>query len=386
MQGTVERAKQLFKSKFGANPEAGGAAPGRVNLIGEHTDYCDGFVFPMALEMNTVVLGRKKVDGAQKITLYSEVYNDEVAEFEMSDEKGSEVPSWANYLRGVVAIYGKNGYDIPGFDAVVATDVPVGGGVSSSAAFEMATAMFVEDLCDKPNDPTKRAQWGQQCEHNYVGLMCGIMDQMISSKASKGRALLIDCRSYNCEEVPLADPDVCVLVCNSNVKHSLTGSEYPTRVKQCRAVADAIGVTALRDATMDQLHNVKDKLSETEFRRGRHVITEDERVLRAKDALISKNYELFGKLMAESHESLRDDYEVSIPEIDFLVETALAHKGVYGSRITGGGFGGCTVTLVRTGDAKALEEELAQKFREKFSVDVTIFITKAGEGAQRVGL
>mmetsp|Transcript_9384 Transcript_9384/g.40716 ORF Transcript_9384/g.40716 Transcript_9384/m.40716 type:complete len:390 (-) Transcript_9384:676-1845(-) len=382
----VSRAKALFKSKFGADAEVGGAAPGRVNLIGEHTDYCDGFVFPLALQFSTVVLGRKNPAHADTVVVCSEAQNQETAEFAISDGMKAGEPAWTNYVRGMVSIYRENGFDVPGFDAVVCTDVPIGGGVSSSAALEMSTGIFIEELCKKTVEKETRALWGQKCEHTFVGLMCGIMDQMISSKATLGHALLIDCRSLECEEVPLTDPGVSVVVCNSNVKHTLTGSEYPDRVRQCKAVASAIGVKALRDATMDSLNSVKDKLSDVEYRRGRHVITEDNRVLECKDALISKDYPNAGALMTASHASLRDDYEVSIPEIDFLVELANSFPGVFGSRITGGGFGGCTVTLVKTENANALMEKMSQDYYAKYAVNVSSFITTPGSGAHPVDI
>jgi len=289
-------------------------------------------------------------------------------------------------VMGVAAVLEEKGHVVPPFEVAIATDVPLGGGVSSSAALEVASVAFFSALLDITIAPLDRALYAQACEHRYVGLPCGIMDQLISSMARPSTALLIDCRAVETgggiDPVPLDDPNTCIVVTNSCVKHELTGSEYTVRKESCGKVAETMGVPALRDADMAGLEKVREKLGDTDFARARHVITENARTLTAAEALKERDYDAFGKLMVESHNSLRDDYEVSVPEIDFLVETAMAVKGVYGSRITGGGFGGCTVTICKADAVDALMAMLDSSFQAKFNVKPDCFVTVAGDGAR----
>eukprot|EP00172_Hildenbrandia_rubra_P003406 Plantae.Rhodophyta-Hildenbrandia_rubra.ctg5435.p1 GENE.Plantae.Rhodophyta-Hildenbrandia_rubra.ctg5435~~Plantae.Rhodophyta-Hildenbrandia_rubra.ctg5435.p1 ORF type:complete len:401 (+),score=67.33 Plantae.Rhodophyta-Hildenbrandia_rubra.ctg5435:196-1398(+) len=386
----VRQASRIFTKHFAGHPTAAAAAPGRVNLIGEHTDYNDGFVFPIALEKNTFVVGKKTND--ENCSVACGAFESAV-HFPVSvDEKGSE--AWANYPKGMVAMYRRHGCKIGGFQAAIWSAVPMGGGVSSSAALEMATGKFLEVLFELKVTDEERAKLGQKCEHEFAGVPCGIMDQLISSKALAGKAMLIDCRSLECTPVPLDMPGIAVVVVNSNVKHELTGSEYSTRRSHCMQAAKIIGekypsVKALRDANEDMLNAVTAKLGGADgetFRRAHHVIRENQRTLDGKAALDAGNLNRFGELMKQSHESLRTDYEVSTDEIDALVEIAVSIPGVYGSRITGGGFGGCTVSLVKEEAVPKLLAAIAEQYpsRTKKNLIADCFVTKAGPGARQV--
>ncbi|KAL3878009.1 hypothetical protein ACJMK2_035649 [Sinanodonta woodiana] len=381
VQELVQKACEVFKGQFGGQPEKASCAPGRVNLIGEHTDYNDGFVFPMALPLVTVMVGRRTDSGKCRVLTLAEAVDDpKYVEFPVPSaeeplEKGT--PKWANYVKGVVANFIGTVYS---FDAVIITSVPIGGGVSSSASIEVATYTFLDQLDPAAADNVSKKDKALACqkaEHVYAGMPCGIMDQFISMMGDEGHALLIDCRSMTSRLVPLSDPSVVVLVTNSNVKHELTGSEYPTRRRQCETAAQLMGKQSLREATEKDLEEHKDKLNEETYRRVRHVIREIARTEEAATALENNNYKRFGELMVESHNSLRDDYEVSCPELDQLVEAALEVKGVYGSRMTGGGFGGCTVTLLHKNSIDKALEHVQMRYKGV----PTFYVCAASSGA-----
>jgi galactokinase len=290
----------------------------------------------------------------------------------------------------MAAMYARGGHKVPAFRAAIVSDVPLGSGLSSSAALEMATAVLIEQLAALDVDGTDRAVMGQACEHEFAGVPCGIMDQLVSSGGQVGSALLIDCRSLDCTAVPLDDPDAVIVIANSNVSHELSGSEYPLRRKQCAEAARVIAekfpddnVTHLRDANLEQLEAVKGELDEETEMRARHVISEDIRTLKAKPALEKGDMAEVGKLMHESHVSLRDLFQVSTVEIDALVEMAMGIDGVYGSRITGGGFGGCSVSLVRKDAVERLTKTIAEQYPKiSGGSEATVFVTRAGPGAR----
>ena len=263
----------------------------------------------------------------------------------------------------------------------------MGSGLSSSAALEVAVSVFLEQVCNVAVSPEDRALLCQSAEHNFPGMPCGVMDQFISSCGAKGNLLLIDCRANKGELVPMDDPSVSLIVCNSNKKHKLTGSEYPDRVRQCKEALTLLStkypeVKALRDATMEQVESLKEEMGEVVYRRALHVVTECQRVLDCKEALQEKDYVKVGQLLVESHASLRDNFEVSIPEIDILVEIALEQEGVYGARITGGGFGGCIVAFVKTEVAEAVMTTLKTEYKKRTGIDATAFITTPSQGAR----
>lgn len=386
IQDLLREASNSFKKKFGYKPEKAAYGPGRVNLIGEHTDYNDGFVFPMALPLVTLVVGKKTDSGICRVLTLADVGKENYVEFPLPSNKATlspGEPKWANYVKGVVANYKG---PLCSFDAVMISSVPLGGGVSSSASLEVGTYTFLDELNGLTNDKsipkTDKALACQKAEHEYAGMPCGIMDQFISMLAMKDHALLIDCRSLESRLVPMKDTSVVVLVTNSNVKHELTGSEYPTRRRQCEMSAKIMGKKSLRDATDKDLEENKDKLDEETYRRVRHVIGEISRTEEAANALENGDYKRFGQLMVDSHNSLRDDYEVSCAELDQLVEAALEVEGVYGSRMTGGGFGGCTVTLV----AHSAVNEAINHIQKRYKGTATFFVCPPSDGAMPVAV
>ena len=382
----VRRAADHYRKTFGDNPTHAAAAPGRVNLIGEHTDYNDGFVLPMAIQRQTVLVGARRDDG--QTHLVSTALPGE-AVFAMDQPITPGEPSWSNYSRGAIAGCVDKSVNPGGFNAVIDSTVPAGGGLSSSASIEVATATMTEALSGKKIDPVEKALLCQHAEHTFAGVPCGIMDQFISTMARAGTALLIDCRSYDVRMVPLSDPSLVVLIVNSQVKHELTGGEYAQRRQQCEAAAKALGVASLRDATAQQLEANRSKLGELAYRRARHVIGENERTLAAADAMAKADWQTTGKLMVASHASLRDDFQVSCQELDVLVELALEHQAtgdVFGSRMTGGGFGGCTVTLVREDAVERVSEHIASRYEKQTGITPTIFVTRPAAGARVLSL
>jgi galactokinase len=271
------------------------------------------------------------------------------------------------------------------FDAVIDSDVALGGGLSSSAALEVAAATLIEVMTGKRLEPMQKALLCQRAEHDFAHVPCGIMDQCSSIMGNDGNLLLLDCRSRTVRLVPLADPDVVVLIINSNVKHELGGTEYPTRRRQCHEAARHLGVSALRDVTTEQLQRQRDKLDEETYRRARHVVTENARVLQAAAAIGAGNWPTVGRLMFESHVSLRDDYQVSCAELDLLVDLAAGIGpvgGVIGSRMTGGGFGGCTVSLVRRDALDDISLRIGGEYRRRTGREATLFVTRPVEGAR----
>ncbi|NXH15947.1 GALK1 Galactokinase, partial [Bucco capensis] len=377
-------ACRAYEAAFGGTAVLAAWAPGRVNLIGEHTDYNDGFVLPMALQLGTVLVGSPTQDGTISIlTTSAEADEPHRVQFP-APHQGSPLspgqPRWANYVKGVIQHY--QGGPVPGFSAVIASDIPLGGGLSSSAALEVATYTFLQQLCPDAGDLVAKALTCQRAEHTFAGMPCGIMDQFISVMGKEGHALLIDCRSLDTVLVPLSDASLAILITNSEVRHTLTGSEYPTRRRQCQEAAAALGKASLRDATMAELEGARGQLGQEVYRRARHVIGEIARTAQAAQALHNRDYKLFGRLMVESHNSLRDDYEVSCPELDELVAAALEVDGVYGSRMTGGGFGGCTVTLLEAGAAARAQHHI----QEKYSGTATFYLTKPSGGAKALPL
>lgn len=387
----ISATAELFRSTFKSEPTVAGASPGRVNLIGEHVDYNDGFVFPLALEKNTYMVAAPQLSTSKQCEVISDAYPGEIAKFTPGDSPMEKsAPKWASYIKGMTALYARNKHTVMPFRAAIVSCVPQGGGLSSSAALEMTTAVTLEALADLNVSLNERARMGQTCEHEFAGVQCGIMDQLISSRATAGRALLIDCRSLEATPVPLDHRDAVIVIANSNVTHELSSSAYSTRRHQCYEAAAAIAekfpegnVTHLRDCTEDMLKDVAAGLEEETVKRALHVIQENMRTLEAKDCLEKGNLHRVGKLMVSSHESLRDLFEVSTKEIDALVDIAMSVDGVYGSRITGGGFGGCTVSLVH----KDSVQKLVEAFHEQYppvsgGLSADVFATQAGRGAR----
>ncbi len=372
-----------FQKTYGRAPRWIAAAPGRVNVIGEHTDYNDGFVLPMAIEFYTIMAADKRPDGINVITFRSTSQPD-AATVDLSAPVKPAAPKWGNYPRGVVAGFLAHGAHLVGLDVLVHSTVPLGSGLSSSAALEVATATLLEAVTGKTIDPVEKALLAQKAEHDFAGVPCGIMDQFISALGREGHLLLLDCRTRKTELVPMSDPSVALLIINTNVKHELSGGEYAERRAQCEEAAAKLGVKSLRDVTAEQLENNKGKLSELVFRRARHVIGEIERTTHAAEGVRQNNWPTVGQFMYASHAALRDDYEVSCAELDAVVEIAedIGYKGgIYGCRMTGGGFGGCCVALVKADCVESISKTIAAEYKKKTGIDATIFSSRPAAGA-----
>ncbi len=382
LQTLAQQTASDFVKAFGREPSWIAAAPGRVNIIGEHTDYNDGFVFPMAIERYTVIAAAP--NNLPGITLRSAA-GQGVAAIDLGRPlKPGPRGAWSNYPAGVIAGFIARNIVPAGFDAVIHSSVPLGGGLSSSASLEVATATLLEAATGAKLDPVEKALLCQKAEHDYAGMPCGIMDQFISTLGQKDHVLLLDCRSRRTELVPFTDRTMAILITNTNVKHELTGSEYPTRRRQCEAAALALGVPSLRDATGELLERSRGKLDEVVYRRARHVIGEIARTPLAAAAIRRGDWAEAGTAMYASHASLRDDYEVSCSELDTVVDIARAigpSGGVFGCRMTGGGFGGCAVALVKTDSVDAVVATLGRQYEAATGIAPTMFVSRPAQGA-----
>ena len=362
-------------------------APGRVNLIGEHTDYNDGFVMPAAIDFYTWV----KISPleSRKLQIRSGNFDEEI-EVDLDDRNLARRGHWSDYPVGVAVTLEKAGHRLRGARLEIRGEVPIGSGLSSSAAIEVATACALVANSGLSIDRREIALLCRQAENEFVGARVGIMDQFVSLFGEAHKALLLDCRSLEFRLLPVPD-NVRLIICNTMVKHELASSAYNERRAQCEAGVEHLQrylphVRALRDVTVEQLEQYGRDLPEVIYRRCRHVITENERVLLAGDALERDDLHEFGRLMAESHRSLRDDYEVSSSELDVMVELAQPLEGVYGARMTGGGFGGCTVNLVATEHTDEFHQRVAEGYERALKLKPEIYICNASNGAEEVSL
>jgi galactokinase len=377
-----DRVLAAFSAEFGGEPEVLARAPGRVNLIGEHTDYNDGFVLPIAIDRSVYIAAARQADDA--INLVALDYDDRVA-FSLHDIAFDPDHAWSNYPRGVAWVLQRHGISLCGLEAAISGDVPTGAGLSSSAAIEIASAKTFQALCPFDMPPTDLALAAQEAENHFVGMQCGIMDQFISTMGRRGHALLIDCRSLERRLVPI--PEGCsVLVANTMKKRGLVDSEYNLRRSECEQGVRLLrahlpNITALRDVTPADMDRYGSHLPDIIAARCRHVVSENARTLEGAEALRRGDAEQFGRLMAASHNSLRDDYEVSSPELDHLVELAQSEPGVYGARMTGAGFGGCTVNLVRSERAEEISRDLQAKYVAWSGVTPEMYVCQAEDGA-----
>ena len=378
-----------FGGRFGAPVQWMVAAPGRVNLIGEHVDYNDGFVLPMAIQRHVVIAaapaGAKQSGKASVVTLAS-TRQEQAITIDLSQPIRPGEPTWGNYARGIIAAFIERGVSVPPFNALIAANLPTGGGLSSSAAIEVAVATLLESITGHKLDPRDKALLCQHAEHTFAGVPCGIMDQFACTLGKRDHLLLLDCRSLDLTYVPFNDPDVTLLVIDSKVKHELAGGEYARRRRDCERATARLGVSSLRDLSMDELKAGRSKLSPTEYRRARHVVGEILRTQAAAVAIAAGDWRIVGQLMYESHESLRDDYEVSCDELDLIVELARGFKGeaedaVLGCRMTGGGFGGCAVCLVRTDAVDAVTRHIEAEYERRTGIAPAIFSTRPADGA-----
>ena len=370
-----------FTELFGASPELIARSPGRVNLIGEHTDYNDGWVFPAALEMGTVVAARRRA-GRQLHAIAPRMDGRDSAP--LDDLRPREGPAWTRYVRGVAALLAADGCPVPGVDLLIDGDLPLGSGLSSSASLELGVAAALMTLAGCPIERTALARLGQRVENEIVGLQSGIMDQLAVACGVRGHALLIDCRTYDVAPVPLP-PEVRLLVLDSAAPRTLAGSAYNQRRAECESAVAKLqaaepGLRALRDVTPELLAAEAGRLGAVELRRARHVVSENQRVLDSVAALRAGDTGRFGQLMVASHDSLRDDYEVSGPELNTLVTLALATPGVLGARLTGAGFGGCAVALVETPVADGAAASIAERYRAATGREGQVYPSTPAEG------
>jgi len=378
----AERSAEWFAKCFGHPPRWMVAAPGRVNLIGEHTDYNDGFVLPMAIERYMVIAADRNTN--KHVTLHS-VTTGDTANFSLRPKIERGDPVWSNYIRGVIAGFQERGERIGGFNAVIDSTLPYGGGLASSAALEVATATLLETIGGHALDPVEKALLCQQAEHDFGGVPCGLMDQFTSVLAQGNHALLLDCRSRVATPVRMTDPRISILIINTHLRHKLSDGEYARRRAECEHAARVLKVDALRDATLGALKRAQRMLEPTVFRRARHVITENERTLQAADAIQAGKWERVGDLMYASHASLRNDYEVSCRELDAVVEIARGisqEDGMLGCRMTGAGFGGCAVSLVNSEAVRHITRKLEDAYEQQIGNSLTIFSSRPAAGTR----
>jgi galactokinase len=370
---------QAFQERYGEAPAIIVRAPGRVNLIGEHTDYNDGFVLPMAIERAIYIALRPRQDNIVHIDSldFDEPIHFDLAAFEKSPSSPKE------YVKGMTWALQGQGYVLQGWEGIMQGDIPIGAGLSSSAALELATARAFHATSDFAWHPAHMAQLAQRAENKWVGVNCGIMDQMISAAGEDGHALLIDCRTLETISAPLPAGTVAIVL-DTGTRRGLVDSAYNERRQQCETAAQFFGVSALRDVTLEQFNARADELDALTRQRARHVITENARTLEASQAMQKGDANRLGQLMDESHISLRDDFEVSSPALNTMVELARQHPACLGARMTGAGFGGCAVALVREEDAVDFAQDVAQKYQHQTPHTPQIYISRASAGANVV--
>ncbi len=378
-----DEAAAKLKLHFDHDQPLSAAAPGRVNLIGEHIDYCDGFVLPLAIERYIVVAAA--LNGRNEVRLRSE--NQPEAVISLEEKMTLSEPKWANYIRGVIHGFQERGHTIPGFDACFVSNVPTGGGLSSSAALECAVATLLEALLDTTLPTKEKALLAQKAEHDFAGVPCGIMDQFASAFGQKDHLVLIDCQNGEPEMVPFNNPELEIIIANTCVSHDLSDGGYAARRKDTEDGLAAVNKQSWRDVTMAEVEAAKEAMGDRVYRRSRHVVSEIERTAVAAECFKTSDYANIGQLMKASHDSLRDDFEVSCPELDLMVSIAEEiglEGGVLGSRMTGGGFGGSTVTLCRKDKARDIATIMHEKYQEKTSITPEIFSTRPAQGAHQL--
>jgi len=377
--------RQRFAEIFGGEPAAIVRAPGRVNLIGEHTDYNDGYVLPVAIDRSALVAASPRDD--RQVVVHALDFGESV-EFSLDGITYDRVKAWSNYQRGVAYFLEERGIRLPGLNAVITGDIPIGSGLGSSAAVEVSMAYTWQVLAGFELSQVELALLCQRAENEFVGMSCGIMDQFVSALGRRHHALLIDCRSLDYQPVPLP-AGVAVVVADTMKRRGLLDSEYNTRRWECEEGVRILQrylphVQALRDVSAAQFVEYKVQLPENIRKRCRHVIHENERVLKGVAALRAGDLDAFGWLMNESHSSLRNDYEVSCPELDIMVRAAWRVEGVYGSRMTGAGFGGCTVSLVAEGAVEDFRARVAAAYEEATGIAPQIYVCRAGDGVSKL--
>jgi galactokinase len=380
--------ERKFGELYGGTPEFIVRAPGRVNLIGEHTDYNDGFVFPAAIDRDILIACARRTD--RQVRAYALNYN-QSSTFSLDGVQpatdGRE--RWSNYLRAMAWVFHEEGLGTCGMNCVTQGNVPLGSGLSSSAAMLVSSGLAFATGAELTIDPVRLALLAQRGEREFVGVNVGIMDQYISALGKKDHALLIDTRALTYEAVPLPQSGVSIVIADTNKRRGLVGSEYNTRRAECEQAVEILkrflpDIKALRDVRVEDFEKYASELPERPRMRARHVITEDARTLESVTALKAGDIARFGELMNASHESLKNDYQVSCKELDVMVEAARSVEGVYGARMTGAGFGGCTVSLVKTEAIEAFEGAVKPRYKQATNLEAAIYITTAAQGAQRI--
>ncbi|MGB0578444.1 MAG: galactokinase [Limisphaerales bacterium] len=373
---------EQFCARFGCQPEGIASAPGRVNLIGEHTDYNDGWVLPLAIDRSCHIAAAP--NDSNEIVVYSKE-RDKEHRFSLCDLEPKANGNFSDYVRGVVAGFCSTGASVGGFNAFISSDVPLGSGLSSSAALEVATATVLEALTGRILPLLEKARLCQQAEHDFVGVPCGLMDQYASVFGRADQLILLDCQANQSEYVAFDVDAVELLVINTNVRHSLADSEYALRRKTCESAAAKLGTNNLRSVSLTDLD--EDKLTLTELKRARHVLTENDRTRQAVESVRQRNWNGVGEQMYLSHASLRDDYEVSCLELDVVVEICRdigVEGGVFGARMTGGGFGGCAIALIGTSKAGQIRDRIDRDYLTRTQAHPTMFTVRPGQGARRL--
>ena len=374
-----------FVRHYGHVPAWIARAPGRVNLIGEHTDYNEGLVLPMAIERELLMAAAP--NGSRLIRLRSTAVEAPDTVELSQPVRPMTGGHWSNYPRGVIAGFIEHNVALVGLDLLIHSTVPVGAGLSSSAALEVATATLLEAVAQRRLDPLEKVRICQEAEQRFAGVPCGIMDPYVVTLARRDHLTLLDCRSRSAENIEFAEAEVAVLIAGTNVKHSLAHSEYPLRRRQCESAAQKLQLPSLRALAASDLASAAQQLDALSFRRVRHVVTEIERTQQAAAAIAARRWSEAGRLMYLSHESLSRDFEVSAPELDTIVEIARAigeQGGVFGARMTGGGFGGCAVLLVRAAATTAIVERIRAQYSQQFAVAPTLFVSRPAAGAGMV--
>jgi len=389
----VEKRTERIRSKFEEVFRAGGEeltfvrAPGRVNLIGEHTDYNDGFVLPMAIDREIISAFQPRSD--RLVSLYSYNFSSS-CQFSLDEIAYEEKESWANYVKGVIYLFRERGIALRGMNMVLEGDISLGAGLSSSAAMEVVTALSLQSLNHFEWEPVETIKLCQRAENEFVGVNCGIMDQFVSLLGKRDKALFLDCRTLDYQLIPLPGEELKIVVCNTRVKRGLADSGYNKRREECEEGVSSLKkhlphIKALRDVKETDFERYKGFLPGVIKKRCRHIIGENQRVLQSVSALEKNDFRKFGQLMNESHRSMRDEYEISCPELDLMVEIAWETEGVLGARMTGGGFGGCTVNLVEEKKVAEFKERISRRYREKTGISPEIYICRAEDGAGRIG-
>jgi len=378
----IKEVTTKFKNLYHSEPAAVSRAPGRANLIGEHTDYNSGFVFPLAINREIVIAAAERND--KKVSLYSLDFTEQ-AEFNLPSISYDSHYLWSNYFRGVAFYFLQKGYPLKGMDVAIKGNIPVGAGLSSSAAFEVATAFLLKKINHIEIADIELIKLCQQAENEFVGVKCGIMDQFASCLAQKGKAILLDCRDLSYKYINIPE-NITIAICDTGVKRELANSEYNRRRNECEEAVSALkqalpNISSLREVSMAELEQNESLLNPIALKRSRHVISENNRVLQAVESLKKKDLQYMGQLMYESHRSLREDYEVSCAELDALVEIAQKCKFTLGARMMGAGFGGCTINLVKSEGADIFKKEVEQHYRTILGYAPKIYILSTTNGA-----